>query len=97
MNVPGALTWNELATTDVERAKEFYGELFGWRFEDMEGGAMPYAVIFNGDRLERRHPPAVGDGGRHPAELGALLRGRDAWTTPSPRPASWAAGCSCRR
>ena len=50
VNVPGALTWNELATTDVERAKEFYGELFGWRLEDMEGGPMQYAMIYNGDR-----------------------------------------------
>ena len=40
VNVPGALTWNELATNDVERAKEFYGALFGWSFEDMEGGGM---------------------------------------------------------
>ena len=50
VNVPGALTWNELATTDVERAKEFYGALFGWRFQDMEGSEVPYALIFNGDR-----------------------------------------------
>ena len=50
MNVPGALTWNELATSDVQRAKEFYGGLFGWRFEDMEGGGMQYTMIHNGDR-----------------------------------------------
>jgi uncharacterized protein len=50
VNVPGALTWNELATTDVDRAKEFYGELFGWRLEEMEGGPMRYVMIRNGDR-----------------------------------------------
>ena len=50
VNVPGALTWNELATNDVERAKEFYGALFGWRLEDMEGGGMTYTMIHNGDR-----------------------------------------------
>jgi uncharacterized protein len=50
VNVPGALTWNELATNDVGRAKEFYGGLFGWRFEDMEGGGMQYTMIHNGDR-----------------------------------------------
>lgn len=50
VNVPGALTWNELATSDVQRAKEFYGGLFGWRFEDMEGGGMQYTMIHNGDR-----------------------------------------------
>jgi predicted enzyme related to lactoylglutathione lyase len=50
VNVPGALTWNELATKEVERAKEFYGALFGWRFEDIEAGAMQYTLIHNGDR-----------------------------------------------
>jgi uncharacterized protein len=50
VNVPGALTWNELATTDADRAKEFYGELFGWRLEEMEGGPMRYVMIQNGDR-----------------------------------------------
>jgi hypothetical protein len=51
VNVPGALTWNELATKDVERAKEFYGALFGWRLEDLEGdGGMRYTMVHNGDR-----------------------------------------------
>ena len=30
MNEPGAITWNELLTKDVERAGSFYAELFGW-------------------------------------------------------------------
>jgi predicted enzyme related to lactoylglutathione lyase len=50
VNVPGALTWNELATKDLDGAKEFYGGLFGWRFQDVEGGPLPYAVILNGER-----------------------------------------------
>jgi uncharacterized protein len=29
-NEPGALTWNELGTRDVEAAKRFYGAVFGW-------------------------------------------------------------------
>jgi predicted enzyme related to lactoylglutathione lyase len=28
----GALCWHELVTPDVERAKSFYGPLFGWKF-----------------------------------------------------------------
>jgi uncharacterized protein len=31
VNGPGALTWNELGTRDVEGAKAFYGEVFGWQ------------------------------------------------------------------
>ena len=51
VNVPGALTWNELATSDVERAKEFYGALFGWGLEAIDGGGgMQYTMIHNGER-----------------------------------------------
>ena len=28
----------ELNTTDLAKAKEFYGTLFGWKFEDMDMG-----------------------------------------------------------
>jgi predicted enzyme related to lactoylglutathione lyase len=34
----GALCWHELATSDVERAKSFYGELLGWHYEDDSSG-----------------------------------------------------------
>ena len=51
VNVPGALTWNELATKDIPGAKEFYGPLFGWEFQDMDtGGGPAYSIIRNGDR-----------------------------------------------
>ncbi len=33
-NEPNAFGWNELATRDIEAAKTFYGELFGWEFEE---------------------------------------------------------------
>lgn len=49
VNVPGAFTWNELATRDVDKAKAFYGELLGWRFES--GNQPGYAFIYNGDRM----------------------------------------------
>jgi predicted enzyme related to lactoylglutathione lyase len=35
---PGRFVWRELMTTDVEAAKGFYGELFGWSFSSMEMG-----------------------------------------------------------
>jgi uncharacterized protein len=34
----GMFSWADLATTDVEGAKRFYGELFGWSLEDMPAG-----------------------------------------------------------
>jgi hypothetical protein len=45
VNVPGAFTWNELASPDIEASASFYGDLFGWTTEAMEGGPFPYLVI----------------------------------------------------
>jgi len=51
VNAPGALAWNELATTDIDTAKQFYADLFGWTYEDMDmDGAGTYSIIRNGDR-----------------------------------------------
>ncbi|MBV9364086.1 MAG: VOC family protein [Solirubrobacterales bacterium] len=47
VNARGALSWNELATRDMDASASFYRELFGWQIEPMEGGAMPYLVIQN--------------------------------------------------
>jgi predicted enzyme related to lactoylglutathione lyase len=41
VNDPGSLTWNELSTTDVARAGEFYESLFGWRVEPIDTGDFP--------------------------------------------------------
>ncbi len=35
---PGTFSWADLQTSDQEAAKGFYGELFGWEFEDMPAG-----------------------------------------------------------
>ncbi|WP_405553343.1 VOC family protein [Streptomyces sp. NBC_01171] len=37
VNEPGALTWTELHTSDVDGAAAFYGETFGIEFTPMEG------------------------------------------------------------
>jgi uncharacterized protein len=37
VNQVGAWNWNELVTPDLDRAKRFYGELFGWMAEDVPG------------------------------------------------------------
>jgi predicted enzyme related to lactoylglutathione lyase len=48
VNDVGALCWNELATTDIERAKSFFGELLGWEYETDDSG---YVSIRNVGRL----------------------------------------------
>jgi predicted enzyme related to lactoylglutathione lyase len=35
---PGTFSWAELATSDADGAKAFYGELFGWEIEDVAAG-----------------------------------------------------------
>jgi uncharacterized protein len=50
VNVPGALCWNDLGTTDVDAAMAFHGELFGWTFEKrMDDDPLRYMRIQNGD------------------------------------------------
>jgi predicted enzyme related to lactoylglutathione lyase len=46
VNEPGALTWNQLHTSDKDGALAFYGAVFGWTLGDW--GGMP--VINLGDR-----------------------------------------------
>ncbi len=66
MYAPGAFVWRELMTPDVERAKGFFGELFGWRFVGMPMGDFEYVMIHAGDTPlggvmpmgpESGHPP----------------------------------------
>jgi predicted enzyme related to lactoylglutathione lyase len=65
INEVGALCWNELATTDVDRARSFFSELVGWTYGTDDAG---YTTITNAGRPiggirkqaigERDTPPA---------------------------------------
>jgi hypothetical protein len=64
VNEPGAMVWNELSTSDMDAAASFYGDLFGWATQPLEGSPAPYLVIMNGERsnggireLEEPMPP----------------------------------------
>ena len=50
VNTNGALSMNQLNTSDTDAAERFYGELFGWRF-DRVSDEPPYWGIHSGDRL----------------------------------------------
>jgi predicted enzyme related to lactoylglutathione lyase len=39
----------ELVSTDVDKAKTFYGKLFNWKLEDVDMGDMIYTLIKVGD------------------------------------------------
>ena len=59
--VPG---WVDLGSPDLEATKRFYGELFGWRFDQMGDAETPYWGIFRGDRV---------NGGMMPLPPGAAM------------------------
>ena len=45
VNAPGALSWNELGSPDLEGSARFYGDLLGWTTTPMDGADPPYLVI----------------------------------------------------
>ncbi len=47
VNKSGAMSWNELYTTDIEASKKFYGDLFGWMFTTEDD----YTTIMNNGRM----------------------------------------------
>lgn len=60
VNAHGALSWNELASVDVDGSAGFYRELFDWKIEPIEGMEMPYHVITTA--------AGTGNGGIRPAQ-----------------------------
>ena len=45
----GAFSWNELSTSNPKAATEFYGTLFGWKFETMNMGQGDYHIVKVGE------------------------------------------------
>ena len=45
----GTFIWREIMTPDVAASKRFYGEVFGWNFEDMPMDGFTYTIIKNGE------------------------------------------------
>jgi predicted enzyme related to lactoylglutathione lyase len=42
---PGRFVWMDLVTADVDSARNFYGELFGWQYEGGVGKKVPFTLI----------------------------------------------------
>jgi predicted enzyme related to lactoylglutathione lyase len=56
VNEHGTLNFNGLNTRDVEGAKAFYWEVFGWETLTLDGGFQAWTLPGYGDHLERRDP-----------------------------------------
>jgi predicted enzyme related to lactoylglutathione lyase len=57
-----SIVWFEIPADNVERARSFYGKLFGWRIDKFPGAQKPYWFINTGradapegGMLERQH------------------------------------------
>jgi predicted enzyme related to lactoylglutathione lyase len=60
VNEPGAFSWNELLTPDVERAAAFYQELFGWNHRTQAMGPMTYTEFLLGEQsIAGAQPPPM--------------------------------------
>lgn len=56
VNEPGSLNFNGLNTRDPEKAKSFYGSVFGWESLGLGGGAEMWTLPGYGDFLEQGDP-----------------------------------------
>ena len=45
----GAPCWIDLFTSDPDRSRAFYGDLFGWTTEPLPEAPMPYLIVKNSD------------------------------------------------
>lgn len=56
VNEHGSLNFNGLNTRDPERAKQFYGGVFGWETLTLDGGFRMWTLPGYGDHLEQLNP-----------------------------------------
>lgn len=62
MSTPlGKFVWFEYASKDPKKAQAFYGEVFGWRAQDVPMGPAPYQMIAVGDKTIGGYAAAIDD------------------------------------
>jgi predicted enzyme related to lactoylglutathione lyase len=69
----GAISWSELLTSDVNGAKSFYEQLFGWTYEDAPMDEGTYTLVkVNGEEVAgiMTTPP---DAGQMPPAWGSYV------------------------
>ena len=47
----GTFVWNDLLTSDVDKAKTFFARTLGWTYEDFSLEGQPYFVIRTGEEM----------------------------------------------
>ncbi len=61
VNEPGTFTWNELATSDLAEARDFYTSVFGWAIEGDPGSAEAAIFTVGGKAVCGAHPAGSGE------------------------------------
>ena len=46
--LPGKVIWADLFTNNVERARKFYEQAFGWKWRNITSGENAYGIFYNG-------------------------------------------------
>jgi predicted enzyme related to lactoylglutathione lyase len=60
--VDGAPAWVDLGAPDVSRAAEFYGSVFGWKFESAGAEAGDYGMFTHGGKVVAAAGPLTEQG-----------------------------------
>ena len=92
VNAPGAMNWNDLITPDPDGAERFYGELFGWTFEEV-----PDIRRLPRDQERRAARTAACSRARTPRPAGSRTSGMRTSRARSRRSPGSAARCSRAR
>lgn len=48
---PGRIAWFDIATTNLPQAKEFYGKLFAWQFNPVQGTDQAAEIVSRGKAI----------------------------------------------
>jgi len=48
---PGRIAWFDIATTDLAKAREFYGKLFDWQFAAVQGSDQAAEIVAGGTSI----------------------------------------------
>ena len=47
----GRIAWFDITTTDLPRSKDFYGQLFGWKFNPVQGTDQAVEIVAGGTAI----------------------------------------------
>jgi len=48
---PGHVAWFDITTTDLSKSKEFYGKLFDWKFNPVQGTDLAVEIVAGGSAI----------------------------------------------